>query len=234
MGVGSSFWNTAAPYIAAIVAAVALLAAAWISHSIKISEFRQAWINDLRKDIADYIGASDLWMRNYDEINFKPSDIKDAVERNVLFPTGNTARTILWRIKMRFNPRKNEFGTEDDRFLQSLENLLNPGARAPRGGNPTWSQLASDAVDQASEILKREWEVTKRFPLFSSVSQPRKGDETGRALSIRGIIFNFFTVIFLAITAYLLFGDRSSVSVAPAVIALLAAIFCGIISVSKE
>jgi hypothetical protein len=38
---------------ASFIAAVASIAAAVISRQIKISEFRQAWINELRKDIAD-------------------------------------------------------------------------------------------------------------------------------------------------------------------------------------
>jgi len=53
----------------AFAAVSAAAIAAWVSRAIKISEFRQAWINDLRKDIADYIGAAERWFRKYDELN---------------------------------------------------------------------------------------------------------------------------------------------------------------------
>lgn len=160
------FWGTAAPYIAALVAGAAVLAVAWISHSAKISEFRQAWINDLRKDISDYVGIAERWFRKWDEINLMPMDIKEGLERDKLFPIANEARVILRRIRLRFNPRENQHKAADDRFLESLVGLLNPGKVPPPGSEFQWHKLADDAVEQAREILKREWQVTKRFPLL--------------------------------------------------------------------
>jgi hypothetical protein len=53
------------PIWTAVIAATAGVAVAfftaWLARRLKISEFRQAWINDLRKDIADYLGASQRW-----------------------------------------------------------------------------------------------------------------------------------------------------------------------------
>jgi hypothetical protein len=49
--------------LAIIIAAGAALTAAWISRSIKISEFRQKWIDDLRNDISAYVGAAEKWFR---------------------------------------------------------------------------------------------------------------------------------------------------------------------------
>jgi hypothetical protein len=43
--------------IAAVIAAGAAITAAWISRSIKISEFRQKWIDDLRNFDAGSRGA---------------------------------------------------------------------------------------------------------------------------------------------------------------------------------
>jgi hypothetical protein len=161
-----TFWSTAAPYIVALVAAFAGLVAAFISHSAKISEFRQAWINDLRRDIADYVGAAEKWFRKWDEINLLASSVKEVREREELFPITNAARVILWRIRLRLNPRENQYKAEDDRLLQSLDDLLNPGKIAPPNLDSSWLNLANGAVDQAREVLKREWQVTKRFPLF--------------------------------------------------------------------
>jgi hypothetical protein len=161
----ATLWSTAAPYVAALVAAIAVLTAAWISHSAKISEFRQAWINDLRKDISDYVGAAEKWFHKWDELRLLASSDKEVRGRDELFPIANAARVILWRIRLRLNPRTNPNKAQDDRFLQSLDHLLNPGKVSPPNLESSWLDLANDAVEQAREILKREWQVTKRFPL---------------------------------------------------------------------
>jgi hypothetical protein len=66
---------------------------------------------------------------------------------------------------MRFNPRENRYRAEDDAFLQSLEDLLNPGELNPLNPDKAWSDLSAKALGQAREILKREWEVTKDLRL---------------------------------------------------------------------
>ena len=151
------------PVVVAVIAAIAAFIAAWIAHSARISEFRQAWINDLRKDIADYIGAAERWYRKCDEINEAPD--KQERERKELFPIANEARVLLGRIRMRFNPRENRYRAEDDSFLRALGDLLNPGLVNPTSPDKSWSELAAKATEQAREILKREWEVTKKLRL---------------------------------------------------------------------
>lgn len=98
-------WTAAASIGAAVIAGLVALAAAWVSHSAKISEFRQAWINALRQDISDYVGAAEKWHRKWEEINSLTTD-KESHERDELFPIANEARVILWRIRLRFNPRE--------------------------------------------------------------------------------------------------------------------------------
>jgi cell division protein FtsL len=143
------FWSIAAPYIVALVAAAAVIAAAWISHAAKIYEFRQAWIDNLRKDISDYVGVAEKWFRKWDESNLLESSHKELSEREKIFPIANEARVILRRIRLRFNPRENRYKAQDDRFLESLHNLLNPGKVPPPGSGSAWHKLADDAVEQA-------------------------------------------------------------------------------------
>lgn len=162
----SDFWTTAAPYVAALVAASAVLAAAWISHPGKISEFRQSWINDLRRDLADYAGPAEKWFQKWAELNNVSGDEREARFRDELFPLTNQARVILWRIRLRFNPRRNANSAEDDALLEKLLGLLDPGRIDPSNPDAAWLRLADATVEQARNILKREWEVTKRFPSF--------------------------------------------------------------------
>jgi len=94
---------------------------------------------------------------------------------------------LLLRIKLRFNPRRNRYKAEDDNFLQKLDALLDPGKVAPPQGETSWARLASEAVDQAREILKREWEVTKR-----PWSNPAKWlNAFGLILGMLGVVFIF-------------------------------------------
>jgi hypothetical protein len=50
---------------------------------------------------------------------------------------------------------------EDDALLSSLLDLLDPQGKQ---NEATWIKSADSAVEQAREILKREWEVTKKRP----------------------------------------------------------------------
>ena len=142
--------------------AAAIIAGA-ISHTTKISEFRQTWIDKLRQDIADYVGAAHRWIRKYEELNDLDDQAEKAVkESSELFPIANQARVILWRIRLRFNPRDNQYKAQDDAFLRSLLDLLDPGKLPPtQQTEAAWIGIADSAVEQAREILKREWEVTK-------------------------------------------------------------------------
>lgn len=140
-----------------VAIAVGAIVAAWLTRRTKISEFRQAWINDLRNDIADYIGASDRWMNARNELNTttqeKRQELAPGAER-----LSNEARVILHRIELRFNPRENKYKQADEIFLDSLKALLDPQAALAK----PWRELADDAVFLGRELLKREWEVTKR------------------------------------------------------------------------
>jgi len=164
-------WNSPTAFngiLAIIIAAGAALTAAWISRSIKISEFRQKWIDDLRNDISAYVGAAEKWFRKWEEINTLHSEEKERLYRIELFPISNKARVILHRIKLRFNPgvdpEDNHDKIQDDDFLKSLDDLINPNVD-PRNTWSDWDKLANDAVEKARKILKREWEVTKKVQI---------------------------------------------------------------------
>jgi hypothetical protein len=109
---------------AAAVTALAAIGSARISRQIKISEFRQAWINDLRKDIADYTGVAHKWFHKFHELSDINPDDKEARMRAELVPIVSEATVIFRRIKLRFNSRDNPDKVQDDAFLQSLKNLL--------------------------------------------------------------------------------------------------------------
>ena len=148
---------------AAIITAVAATTAAWISRSIRISEFRQKWIDELRSDISSYVGVAEKWFRKWDEIGVLSGDEKETREHDELFPIANEARVIVRRIRLRFNPEANPSKDEDEEFLKNLVDLINPGTLLPE--KILWDSMADRAVQNARRILKREWEVTKRIQI---------------------------------------------------------------------
>lgn len=137
-----------------------------VSRSIKISEFRQKWIDALRDDVASYIGATHKWVRKYEEINtIGTLELREQKGREELLPLQNDSLVVLSRIKLRINPQKNPYKKEDELFLLALDKLLDPGKLAPSETSTIevgWHRAAADAVDCARKILKREWEVTKQ------------------------------------------------------------------------
>ena len=150
--------------IIAVVSAVAAFAAAIFSATVagrlarqtKISEFRQQWINDQRLDITDYLVVVKRHQQSYDD----PAISDDAAPQDRLRPTREKAECIYYRIKLRINPRSNPHKGEDDRFIRALDRLL--GSTALPNRHPEFAVLFNDAVAEAQEFLKREWEVTKK------------------------------------------------------------------------
>lgn len=124
-----------------------------LSRRLKISEFRQAWINDLRNDVADYLGRTQKWFYAYGK---QEEDWK-------LFNMGNEASVILYRIQMRINPNENEYKKDDDAFLAALLTLRSPGAVPPLAADTHWAEVSVEVISKARRLLKREWEITKRM-----------------------------------------------------------------------
>ena len=61
--------------VAAIFSSVVSCAIAFVaplfSHGVKLAEFRQAWINEQRKDVAEYLGLAREWVEVWERTNDK-------------------------------------------------------------------------------------------------------------------------------------------------------------------
>lgn len=152
-------------------AAVAFIAPLF-SHGVKLAEFRQAWINDQRKDIAEYVGIARRWVEKWESTNTVGGRTEE--ERLVLFGITNEALVILWRIRMRMNPSEtNPQFEQDQELLRRLTGLLNPPGPAAGQAENAWRPLAEAAIDQAQLVLKTEWEVTKTNTLQTGLQRLR-------------------------------------------------------------
>lgn len=70
-----------------------------LAHQTRISEFRQLWINDLRADIADYVGAARRWHKAYedksDSTGGESTEDIEAHQREKFLSLENEAKVIL-------------------------------------------------------------------------------------------------------------------------------------------
>ncbi len=139
-----------------ITAAVAILVA-FMARALKISEFRQAWINGLRDEISDYTSKADEWIEMYLDFNGEPDQAVKAEIHPELNRVKYDAFRMLRNIEMRFKPddmRANE-------LLTLLLNLLDPAKLPSSNRYKGWREQADEAILQARHLLKEEWEATK-------------------------------------------------------------------------
>jgi hypothetical protein len=138
-------------------AVLAALVTMFLGRQIKISEFRQAWINDLRADISEYISKADEWVDSYLEANCETDQEKKAPLIKSMNQTKYHAFRIFRRIELRFKPDDKD-GNE---LLADLLNLLNPKMLPEHSAKAEWKDMADAVILKARQILKKEWEVTK-------------------------------------------------------------------------
>lgn len=149
---------------AALITIFAALCAAYMARELKISEFRQAWINGLREEISDFVAKAHEWIDLYIDTN--PSDDQElkAEAHKKLNSLKYEAFRAYRKIQMRFKPTDEQA----NKLLASLQNLLDPSKlyvdpQDPRGRGKynAWRELADSTISQARHLLKEEWETTK-------------------------------------------------------------------------
>jgi len=130
---------------AAILAAVASFLGLMISKESKISEFRQKWIDELRKDISWVLGEATRIHAQL--INAAPKESNSGINQR------------LARIRLRLNLK------EDDHkeLLNSLADLKN--LIIQQQPVEIVDMMALRVADIAAKVLKREWNVVKRGEL---------------------------------------------------------------------
>lgn len=148
----------------ALLTGVIAILVALMARELKVSEFRQAWINGLRDEISEFTSKAHEWMELFFDIN----PHSDQEVKQDAYPKLNSLKYDAYRhlrkIQMRFQP--NDHAANN--LLVSLENLLDPGKAAADPRNLkgdhrylVWRELADEAILEARALLKEEWETTK-------------------------------------------------------------------------
>lgn len=137
--------------------ALGAIIAAFVMRGVKISEFRQAWIDGLRADISEFISKAHEWIDLYLVFNAEDNQKKKAKLAPKLDRIKYDSFHVLRRIELRFKPDDNQANT----LVSNLKNLLDPAKLKPNNQYSSWRALADTAAQDARALLKEEWETTK-------------------------------------------------------------------------
>lgn len=171
----NSIESNALPIIIAVITGVISFIGLVISKENKISEFRQAWIDELRKDISDYIALSEKHAFNYTNIWFKGKQEKSntdydprAAINDFLSKESNTIDSVNTRIVLRLNP--DEHVLLLNALLASYNSnisLINATEVDRRNElNHDLSKFNKELRDQSVALLRNEWKRVKKGELW--------------------------------------------------------------------
>ena len=137
------------PSVTAVAAFLAAFIGAWVAGTlagrVKVSEFRQAWINKLRELLADLSSSAlHYWAAGYE-------DRTDAEYKRM---------TLLEaHIQLMLNPKE-----EDHRQLEVLIRKMVEEINYTKGEKDGFPRCHTEVMAISRTILKREWERVKKPP----------------------------------------------------------------------
>ncbi|MCJ8305094.1 hypothetical protein [Shewanella sp.] len=183
--------NIITPIVVAFIGGLVAVTSAVIAKEHKVSEFRQAWINDLRDDIAELSSISFkiiVEKRKVKQIEKDQLDLlkaKAIAGLSFLDLLGEVMR-VSTLIKLRLNTN-----TEHSAFISEINKLISLLHTSDHESQQDFDQI--EKVQQiAHTVLKTEWERVKlgekRFILFVT-----KGEFFGATF-----IIAFYVLFFLA------------------------------------
>ena len=158
--------------IASIIGLIVAVTTAVIAKEQKISEFRQAWINDLRKDIARLLSLSYelIFQAKMDELRPKKDQGKEAFLASILTTFVKIQETAI-SIILRLN--KNEHHA----IIKAIEELVrkDDGDKIDLFDLKNLHNLILRIESKAHKKLKSEWERVKqgesRFTRFKKAGK---------------------------------------------------------------
>lgn len=166
-GMGSKFSSEIWPFLAAIVTAFIGGAVSFIvtvlSKEQKTSEFRQAWIDALREDLANF---ASLIVVFHDMVKSRArrgeslESIEGAAVENGL-ADAKAVEMVRLRILFRLNP------IEHDKLIKVMDGLYKHSFKSELDHPGTVDQLLKDFTIEGQRVLKSEWNRVKRGePIF--------------------------------------------------------------------
>ncbi|MEH8021119.1 hypothetical protein [Rheinheimera metallidurans] len=158
----------------------------------KVSEFRQSWINDLRKEIAEYTSSVRTLIEKLRHENHGQFISKQAfmAKKNSHIELYNDILNSKNSILLRINDKEKEQKIKDinDRFLSLVEEVHNDFESAELGDA---EEKIGSLINQSRELLKYEWD------------RARDGEKGYRTAKKTALATVGLSIIFLVVVAVL-------------------------------
>lgn len=167
----SSIFQVIVPLVAAAIAAAIALVVSVLTKENKISEFRQAWIEGLRTDVADLLGEFHV-LETACEISLEP--FSEVIDRRAAFDKFFVEHKVQYikvdalcnRIVLRLNPSEHALVISK---LTELESSVGSGTDKSLA-------LSLVLVQEFSVILKDEWARVKNGePIYKDTKRVAVG-----------------------------------------------------------
>ena len=170
--VPSNVFVAIATVVAAVIAGLISVVTLTLAKEQKTSEFRQAWIDGLRQDLAEFLASARAMARaseelaalgtKYDSMPFTMSDGQIGDIRKAV-------AVVFYRIKLRLNPDEAEH-KELLRLLTRAIEEQNAQFQSPSFDVKGILQAIELAAEYARPVLKAEWtRVKEGEPQFQRV-----------------------------------------------------------------
>ncbi len=147
--------------VAALTAGIITFVISVLSKEQKISDFRHSWVEELRKDISEFMSEVDT-LKTYIDLRLKHEESKERMYE-FLFGTSNSTANIgalFIRIKLRLSHEEHGDFIKD---LKSLEHCFHKNMMSDKVYEETTERL----IENSHRILKQEWKRVKRGePVF--------------------------------------------------------------------
>lgn len=162
-----------ATLVAALISAAISFVNLTLTKELKTSEFRQAWIDGLREELADFFGASRTFARTVEAVHHLGPDYKTKgvlpISEEKVSDLRYQAAATFSKIKLRLNPDE----VEHKELLRMLKRAIDEqNQMSVNGGNAAETlQAIETANEYACPLLKKEWERVKKGELAFRVAR---------------------------------------------------------------
>ncbi|WP_017454562.1 hypothetical protein [Herbaspirillum rubrisubalbicans] len=142
--------------IAALIAGLVVFVSTVLAKEQKTSEFRQTWIDELRKDVADYIASVSEATSLYLAKSTDKAEQQKFLDEN--FSLFQQFQALEHRIVLRLN------SSEHSSLIEQVTSLRSKIIIAHRdgGGARAEAQLIKDLIETTQSVLKGEWRRVKQ------------------------------------------------------------------------
>ncbi|WP_157681968.1 hypothetical protein [Burkholderia ubonensis] len=142
--------------VAAAIAGLVVFVSTVLTKEQKTSEFRQTWIDELRKDISQFISGATEVTALYRSKAGKPDEQKKFIDDNFELIQG--LQSVEHRIVLRLNPK------EHAELIRQVSNFRGGLIAAYAGGNRKSEEerLTKELLDTTKSVLSEEWKRVKR------------------------------------------------------------------------